>query len=144
MSGARLAERLARFGESLLDRRYATLAGWRLTFDKVSSQQDWVGYANIVAHEGGRVDGTLNTMSLRALEALDSIELVPNHYSRCEVAVTDADSGRVIPAFTYLANPAMIRSNLKPTRDYIEHLLAASDVLPAAYLDQLKCVECWT
>ncbi|CAJ6545731.1 AIG2-like family protein [Burkholderia pseudomallei] len=53
-------------------------------------------------------------------------------------------TGRLTFAVTYVANPAMVRPNLRPTRDYLDHLLAAADVLPRAYLDHVRAVECWT
>lgn len=143
MNPARLAERLARCGERLLARRCGTLEGWRLAFDKVSSQQDWVGYANVVQAAGCRVEGTLNAMSPKALDALDAIELVPQHYRRARVLVRDSVTGQRLAAFTYVANPGMVRPNLKPTRDYIDHLLAGADLLPGSYLDALRSVECW-
>lgn len=144
MNQARLSERLARCNEQLLSRHCATLDDYRLAFDKVSSQHDWVGFANIVPATGGRVEGTLNAMSARALEALDAIELVPHHYHRVEVVVRDTVTGAMVPAFTYVANPGMVRPNLKPTTEYIGHLLAAADLLPGSYLDELRAVQCCT
>ncbi|QUP56933.1 gamma-glutamylcyclotransferase (plasmid) [Ralstonia syzygii] len=143
MSRSRLTERLSRYGEGLLERRPGVLDGYRLAFNKVSSQHDWVGFANIVPMVGARVEGTLNAMHPRALDALDAIELVPHHYRRASVLVTDAATGALVPAFTYVANPDMVRPNLKPTRDYLAHLLAADDVLPVTYLDDVRAVECW-
>lgn len=144
MSAARLSERLSRFGEALIERWPGIVEGYRLTFNKVSSRQDWVGFANIEAAADCRVEGTLNAMSARALDALDSIELVPLHYRRAGVLVRDRATGRLTLAVTYVANPAMVRPNLRPTRDYLDHLLAAADVLPRAYLDHVRAVECWT
>jgi gamma-glutamylcyclotransferase len=143
MNEAHLSARLARFGETLLDRRPGILHGYRLTFNKVSSQHDHIGFANIEPADGSDVEGTLNAMHPHALDALDSIELVPHHYRRASVLVRDAATGRLTPAFTYVANPEMVRPNLKPTRDYLAHLLAAADVLPGAYLDRVRAVECW-
>ncbi|KVN30789.1 hypothetical protein WJ63_08475 [Burkholderia pyrrocinia] len=144
MSRSRLAERLARHGETLLERRAAILDGYRLAFNKVSSKHDWIGFANIVPAAGARVEGTLNAISPHALDVLDSIELVPHHYLRTGVLATDALTGAPIAAFAYVANPEMVRPNLKPTRDYLAHLLAADDILPMTYLDDVRAVECWT
>lgn len=143
MNSSRLSERLSRSGQTLMDRRHGSLAGYRLTFDKVSSLQDWVGYANIVPDATSLVEGTLNAMSPQALETLDAVELVPHHYQRVLLPVRDAASGQIVQAHTYIANPRMVRQNLKPTRDYIGHLLAAADLLPPGYLASLKQVECW-
>lgn len=143
MNEGRLRERLSRSGQDLLERRCAALEGYRLAFDKVSSQQGWVGFANIVPCPDGRVEGTLNAMRPAALDALDAIELVPHHYHRRRVLVRDA-TGVILPALTYVAHPDMVRANLKPTRDYIDHLLAGGDILPGEYLELLRGVECWT
>lgn len=57
MSAARLSERLSRFGEALIERWPGIVDGYRLTFNKVSSRQDWVGFANIEAAADCRVEG---------------------------------------------------------------------------------------
>jgi gamma-glutamylcyclotransferase len=143
MNQTRLAQRLGRCGESVLRRSGGILDGWRLTFDKVSSRNDRVGFANIMPQPGLRVVGTLNAVKPPALDMLDMIELVPDHYRRILLPIQELESGAMVSAHAYVANPAMVRPNLRPTRDYIDHLLAAADLLPGSYLEALRAVECW-
>lgn len=138
-----LAERLAREGHVYSDRRHATAHGFRLTFDKRSSIEPGVGYANIQPHPGARVEGTLNLLSEAAVELLDRVELVPVQYYRAPISVHDSWSGREIEAFAYFAQPDVIDSKVRPMRVYVERLLSASDILPSDYVRSLEAVECW-
>lgn len=142
MNMERLRERLGREGHQLLGRRRATLHDYRLVFNKRSSFEAGVGYANIEWSGAGLVEGTLNDMSEEALALLDRIELVPDHYRRALVHVHDWESKSAVRAWTYLAQPAMLCPKVRPTRDYIGHLLEARDVLPDHYLGSLAAVEC--
>jgi gamma-glutamylcyclotransferase len=142
MDAPRLRERLRRGDESLAERRHCILERYRLAFDKVSSKDDRIGFANIVADAKGRVEGTLNVVSARGLDILDAVELVPHHYTRDYVFVRDPASGDLIRAATYIANPRMIRPNLLPDRAYLAYLLAAADVLSPAYIAELFATKC--
>lgn len=142
MNMERLCERLGREGHQLLDRRRATLHDYRLVFNKRSSLEAQVGYANIEPSISGVVEGTLNEMSEAALALLDRIELVPHHYRRVPVQVHDWGRASTVLAWTYLGQPAMLCPEVRPTRDYIGHLLRAGDVLPAHYLGRLAEVDC--
>lgn len=142
MNMERLRERLGREGHQLLGRRRATLHDYRLVFNKRSSLEARVGYANIEPSDASIVEGTLNEMSDAALALLDRIELVPVHYRRVRVAVHDWGQASTTLAWTYLAQPAMLCPEVLPTREYIGQLLQARDVLPDHYLGSLAEVEC--
>jgi gamma-glutamylcyclotransferase len=142
MNMERLRERLGREGHQLLGRRRATLHDYRLVFNKRSSFEAGVGYANIEPSGASLVEGTLNDMSEAALALLDRIELVPVHYRRILVQVHDWEKSSPVRAWTYLAQPDMLCPEVLPTRDYIGHLLEARDVLPDQYLGSLAEVEC--
>ena len=142
MSALRLSERLVKRGEVLIERQHATLYGYRLTFDKVSSTKAWEGFANIVPDLGGRVEGTINMLSEGGLQVLDRVELVPHHYHRRYVTVHETRTEKKILAATYIANPEMIRSELRPTKEYLIHLLQAADVLSSDYAALLRKIEC--
>ena len=57
------------------------------------------------------------------------------HYERRIVPVVRADTGATIEAVTYVA--LLVGEELRPTRDYLGHLLAGRDLLPAAYYKRL-------
>jgi len=142
MCPERLGERLGREGHVLLDRRHATAPGFRLTFDKRSSFEEGVGYANLRPDPGACVEGTLNELSHAAMELLDRIELVPVQYRRAVIRVRDSSTGGEVQAHTYLAQADRIDPTVRPTREYINRLLGGSDVLPSDYLRVLAAVEC--
>ena len=108
------------------------LDGWRLTFDKLARSPKGAGAGNIVLAAGGVVHGTLNELPLAGLEVLDIWEGVAGgHYERRTVPVVRADSGKAVEAITYVA--LITAPDLRPTRDYLGHLLAGRDLLPADY-----------
>ncbi len=47
-----------------------------------------------------------------------------------------ADTGETIEAATYVA--LLVGQGLRPTRDYLGHLLAGRDLLPADYWESLR------
>src|SRR5262249_19685926 len=78
----------------------------------------------------------------REIEKMDRFELTPINYSRERIVAT-AGTERCV-AWTYFANPAVRREGLKPSRDYLAHLLAGRPFLSAEYvrvLEQLGCAD---
>ena len=57
------------------------------------------------------------------------------HYERRTVPVVRTDTGETVEAITYVA--LMTGEGLRPTRDYLGHLLAGRDLLPSDYWDRL-------
>jgi len=83
------------------------------------------------------VHGTLNRMPDAGLAVLDIWEGVAGgHYKRRTVPVVRADTGETVEAVTYIA--LKVGEGLRPTREYLGHLLAGKDLLPAAYWEKLK------
>jgi gamma-glutamylcyclotransferase len=138
MNLARLVDdRLKPKGVALGRRVGGRLDGWRLAFDKVARSPKGAGAGNIVPTAGGVVHGTLNELPLAGLEVLDIWEGVAGgHYERRIVPVVRADTGGAVEAITYVA--LMTAPGLRPTRDYLGHLLAGRDLLPAKYWEELR------
>ena len=112
------------------------LADWRLTFDKPVGARAGAGAGNIVPASGEVVYGTLNAMPPAGLAVLDGYEGVTRgHYERRTVPVVRADTGAMVEAVTYVA--LMTGEGLKPTREYLGHLLAGRDLLPPDYFERL-------
>jgi cation transport regulator ChaC len=133
MNVARLVDgRLTPKGVAMAERVGGRLDGWKLTFDKVAREPTGAGAGNIVLAPGAVVHGTLNAMPEAGLRVLDVWEGVAGgHYERRIVPVRRADTGETVEAVTYVA--LKTGEGLKPTRDYLGHLLAGRDLLPAAY-----------
>jgi len=137
MNAVRLfEERLQPEGVPRGERIAGRLDGWRLAFNKRARAPLGAGAGNIVLAAGASVHGTLNLLPARGFEILDRYEGVAGgHYERRNVPVVRADTGATVEAVTYVA--LLVGEALRPTRDYLGHLLAGRDLLPADYCAQL-------
>ncbi len=133
MNRARLLDgRLAREGVAMGERIGGRLDGWQLAFNKIARAPDGAGVGNIVVTPGAIVHGTLNALPDAGFDVLDKWEGVASgHYERRTLPVVRADTGRPIEAIAYVA--LRVGEGLRPTREYLGHLLAGRDLLPAAY-----------
>lgn len=138
MNPARLADqRLKERAVQMGPRHGGRLDGWRLVFNKVARSPEGAAAGNIVEALGEAVHGTLNQMPDAGLAVLDIWEGVAGgHYKRRTVPVVRADTGETVEAVTYIA--LKVGEGLRPTREYLAHLLAGKDLLPAAYWEKLK------
>jgi Gamma-glutamyl cyclotransferase, AIG2-like len=141
MNAEVLARRLMRESASFRRRR-GVLMNHRLVFNKLSSTDPVVGYANVVACPGECVEGLLNELDDGALAQLDAIELVPHHYTRSRLLVHDSLHGELTPAEIYTAHPRWIRPHLMPLRSYLSHLIDAADLLSEDYARTLRLMRC--
>ena len=133
MDGDRLRER----GVSFSRRQRAVLEGYRLVFNKRSSRNPREGYANIVEDEGCVVEGILYEIADEDIEKLDRYEGYPQHYDRQKVKVR-LQSGDVTEAAVYIARQEMTAEGLKPSREYLSHLLKGCDLLSKEYCKKLR------
>ena len=125
-------ERLEPEGVARGERIAGRLDGWRLAFNKRARLPPGAGVGNIMPAMGEVVHGTLNLLPAKGFEILDRYEGVAGgHYERRRVPVVRADTGATIEAVTYVA--LLVSAELRPTRDYLGHLLAGRDLLPADY-----------
>jgi len=121
-------------------RRHAILIGYRLEFNKVASRNPEEGYANVVQYENGVVEGVLYDIRDSDVAKLDRCEGYPEHYDRVKVKVRP-DVKQEMEAVTYIAQPSKIRYGLRPSRDYLDHLLAAEDLLSESYRRMLAALR---
>lgn len=118
------------------------LDGWRLAFNKPWSLFPGAGVANIMPVPGAVVHGTLNALPEAGLAVLDRYEgVATGHYARHIVTVL-RDDGVAVQATTYIAAGALDET-LRPARDYLAHLLAGRDLLPADYAARLAAQPVW-
>ena len=133
LADQRLKERAVQMGPRIGGR----LDGWRLAFNKIARSPEGAAAGNIVEAAGEVVHGTLNQMPDAGLAVLDIWEgVAAGHYERRTVPVVRADTGETVEAVTYIA--LKVGEGLRPTREYLGHLLAGRDLLPAAYWEKLK------
>ena len=100
------------------------------------------GAANIVPHADGMVFGTINLMRPAGLDVLDEYEgVATGQYRRQPITVFGAD-GQPVQAITYIAE-TVAATDLLPHREYLAHLLAGRDLLPADYFAALEAQACF-
>ena len=133
MNVARLLDgRLAQKGVAMGARIGGRLDGWELAFNKVARTPKGTGAGNIVVAPGKVVHGTLNELPEAGFDVLDVWEGVAGgHYQRRTLPVVRADTGETVEAIAYVA--LLVGEGLRPTREYLGHLLAGRDLLPADY-----------
>ena len=133
LSDQRLKERAVQMGPRIGGR----FDGWRLAFNKVARSPAGAAAGNIVGAPGETVHGTLNEMPEVGLEVLDIWEGVAGgHYARRTMQVVRTDTHETVDAVVYAA--LKVGEGLKPTREYLGHLLAGRDLLPADYWERLN------
>ena len=136
MDAERMRERGIRFSQ----RTHGILKGYRLEFNKIASRNPQEGYANVVRFENGIVEGVLYEIPDSDLSKLDMFEGYPDHYDRLMIKV-QLDDGQKLEAIIYIAQPDQIAEGLKPSRDYLNHLLAAKDLLSESYRRKLEACK---
>jgi gamma-glutamylcyclotransferase len=138
MNPVRLSDgRLQAEGVTMGKRIGGRLDGWRLAFNKRAREPAGSGAGNILQISDAVVHGTLNALPAKGFEVLDRWEGVAGgHYERRIVPVMRADTGEAVEAIVYVA--LLTGEGLRPTRDYLSHLLAGRDLLPADYWEWLR------
>lgn len=122
-------------------RKFAILENYKVVFNKVSKKNNNLGFANIVESNGSNVEGALYDVSVNDLNIIDRFEgakTTPKHYYQAVVNVIC--DGETIQAITYIANPIMIKENIKPDKKYLNYILEGKDIFSDSYYDKLKNV----
>jgi gamma-glutamylcyclotransferase (GGCT)/AIG2-like uncharacterized protein YtfP len=137
MNPRRVRER----GLQVVHAEAARLSGFRLAFDKHALQHAGAGHACFHYAPGGQVEGVLYWLAgVGEILKMDRFERAPVNYSR-EVVELQTGSGAVV-AWTYVANPAVLRPGLRPPRSYLQHLLAGRAYLSPGYYAELAAWPC--
>jgi hypothetical protein len=109
---------------------------YKLVFNKQSTDNPKIAFANIEKSENSRVEGIL--YNIDSFDILDKKESVPNNYIRLELKVCGKEKNYV--AWTYIANPKKICNDCLPTKVYINYLLEGKDYLSEDYYYKIKNV----
>lgn len=113
----------------------AVLKDYVLKFNKISVRRG--GCANIEPAKGEEVWGILFKLNEEQIKKLDVYEGAPTHYRRVNVKV-QTEKGEELEAVTYVACEEFKREGLRPSEDYLKHLLSAKEMLPESYIKKLK------
>jgi hypothetical protein len=137
-------DRLAPEGVACHRRVLGRLNGWSLAFDKPSVHIAGAAAANIRQQAQAYVLGTLNLIPEKGLDILDHYEgVATQQYERASLQVMRPGTGELVDAVTYIARNNL-DPTLKPTGDYMAHLLEGHDVLPSYYVARLAAVSIYT
>lgn len=117
-------------------RRLSVLRDYKLVFNKVSKNNVYLGFANIVVSKGDIVQGALYEIDDKDISILDKYEGVKNnHYMRISVDVVCDDEK--VNAITYIASPDKVRENIKPDKKYLNYILDGKDLFTNDYYEKL-------
>ena len=115
-----------------------TLPNYRLVFNK-KSLKTGEGFANIIKSNAHEVEGILYRLESKHLyKQLDKFECAGTHYNRVEKRIRRSD-GKFITAFVYQA--ILTQKNLKPSEEYLKHLLKGKLYLSPEYIEFLEKTE---
>lgn len=120
-------------------RKFAILENYKLEFNKVSKNNCYLGFANIIESCGSVVEGALYEIYEYDIYTIDRFEGAisnPPHYNKKLVDIIC--DGKKIKAITYIANPIMIRENIKPDKKYLNYILDGKDIFSNEYYEKLK------
>ena len=132
---------LSERGVEYLSVEKAILKNWQLVFDIMEPEIEGMGYADIIPIDGEVVEGAVFLLKDRkSLKALDRYEGVPEFYLREEVIV-ELENNIPISCFTYVANPFNTSSNLKPTKAYLQEILAGKPFFSDAYFKKIREIK---
>lgn len=129
-------DRLRKRNVNFSNRQHAVLKKYSLRFNKIASANPEEGKGNIVDADDF-VEGSLYEITLSDRNKLDKFEGYPEEYDRTDVLIR-LDDGTEVEAFTYIAQPNKVGSDLKPTREYLSHYLSAKDILSKKYYQKLE------
>jgi len=132
-------------GVGFSSRKRAVLPGFRLEFNKRALREklpDSIGFANIERAPDGAVEGVLYEIADADLPKLDESERYPGHYDRI-IVVVETESQRQ-ECWAYRAQPDKTAEGLSPSRNYLNHILAARDFLSRQYFDALDKSQTYT
>jgi gamma-glutamylcyclotransferase len=138
MDRRRMIER----GVRILSEKVGFIEGWKLVFNKIATSYPGSGYANITKEKNSKVYGVLYEIENSDLKNLDEYEGYPTHYKRERITVILNNDKKII-AEVYIAQTNQTREGLKPTEEYMKHLIdgAKQHNLPSSYIKFLESIE---
>lgn len=134
-----LTKRLAKRTPSATPAGIAVAEGYRLTFDKVSTDGSGKCHIEPTTDASSRVYGVLFNIALSESAALDEAEGVGSGYAKAKINVRTID-GVAKEATAYIATER--ETSLQPYYWYKAFVVAGASEhgLPTAYIEQLKAV----
>ncbi|XP_020904944.1 uncharacterized protein LOC110243206 [Exaiptasia diaphana] len=134
------AERMKERQAVYTRREHAVLRGYKLEF--AFNSGSGFGSATVVPEENSNVHGALYTLEKGGLAKLDIFEWVPRGgYERINVKVYRSN-GEAVDCTAYVCTEKFFKLGLRPSKEYLGHLLKGKDLLPSSYYSFLENHEC--
>lgn len=120
---------------------HARLEGWRLRFDKRST--DGSGKCHLEPQPGACVHGVVYRLDENDFRTLDQAEGVGSGYHRQRIRKILLGDGTKVNAFAYLAEPGHVVEGLRPYDWYRDLVLAGAEQhqLPQDFIAHLKQID---
>jgi len=128
MSEQRMLDRKITF----FSRKFGILKNYKLVFNKISKSNNNTSFANIVESIGDFVEGIIYEIDDNDIKKLDKFEGHPVHYTRKNVLIDNKS------CIVYIAQDQWIKEGIYPTKEYINYLLEAKDLLSEEYYNKIK------
>lgn len=128
MSEQRMLDRKITF----FSRKFGILKDYKLVFNKISKSNNNISFANIVESIGDFVEGVIYEINEYDIKKLDKFEGYPVHYTRKNVIIDN------ISCVVYVAQNEWVKEGIYPTKEYINYLLEAKDMLSEDYYNKIK------
>jgi len=125
-----------------ISRKFAILENYKMVFNKVSKNNVYLGYANIEESEGDFVEGVLyeiNDIDISIIDRFEGARSKIKHYYKKNVNVVCGD--QLVTSIAYIANPDMIRENIRPDKKYLNYILDGRDVFSDEYYEKLRNIK---
>ncbi|MBW2993238.1 gamma-glutamylcyclotransferase [Candidatus Woesearchaeota archaeon] len=133
-------ERMISRGVSIKKRFSGILQNWKLNFSKINDEMNGAGFASIILSENSKVEGVIYETDEQSIKQLDKYEGYPYNYSRKNIVIKDKN-GREFKCIVYIANPDKTKAGLKPTKEYLSHLLEGKSLISEDYYKVLESTE---
>jgi cation transport regulator ChaC len=131
-------ERLKGRSVNFLHAEHGALEDYALSFNKRSKKFFDRGFANVTPSVGEHVEGVLYQVTEEDLLKLDKFEGCPTHYERVSLPIV-AKTG-LVTAYVYVAKKEWIVEGLKPTKEYLNHLMKGKEFFTEPYFNRLKTI----
>ena len=114
------------------------IPGYRLVFNKISPAHPGESHANLVEDTKATAEGVLyRLLSTTEISRMDPYENVPINYQRKILSLP-----KVPKCWVYFANEEVCSDGLRPSREYMYHLLQGRSFISNDYYNHLIAVDC--
>lgn len=104
------------------------IKNYELNFHKKKAgSTDFEGFANISKKDNSQVEVVVYQVTKQHLQVLDFYEGVKNfHYTPEQISVEICSTSEILEATVYIAHPTKIDERCKPSKNYLEKLIAGA------------------